>query len=316
MPFVVNVKKTYEYVAPGKSKEHNTWISQPGSGLDKRQCSLQVMVRGEGKQPKIAIIFRGKGNVKQHEKQAWHPDVDVYFQPNAWVDEATCMKWTEKTLKKFVEDEQLDKFLLFCDNLEAQCSDSFKETVHKMNGLVWYGLKNGTDLWQVVDAGVAQLLKNLIAIEHNEWLDIDENADPWFCHKKKFTSSERRILITHWAGKAWEKLTSPKLTSPKYASFIRKCWQKTGCLMTADDSDDKLIQPEGLLNYSVQPPSILDPAPQLSASNVPQPTIEIEDDEDETPQITTEDELVEGDEIDYDDDTPNIFDFIDRLMLD
>ena len=242
--------------------------------------------------------------------------MDVYFQPNAWVDEATCMKWTEKTLKKFVEDEQLDKFLLFCDNLEAQCSDSFKETVHKMNGLVWYGLKNGTDLWQVVDAGVAQLLKNLIAIEHNEWLDIDENADPWFCHKKKFTSSERRILITHWGGKAWEKLTSPKLTSPKYASFIRKCWQKTGCLMTADDSDDKLIQPEGLLNYSVQPPSILDPAPQLSASNVPQPTIEIEDDEDETPQITTEDELVEGDEIDYDDDTPNIFDFIDRLMLD
>ena len=86
--------------------------------------------------------------------------------------------------------------------------------------------------------------------------------------------------------------------------------------MTADGSDDKLIQPEGLLNYSVQPPSILDPAPQLSASNVPQPTIEIEDDEDETPQITTEDELVEGDEIDYDDDTPNIFDFIDRLMLD
>ena len=44
-----------------------------------------------------------------------------------------------------------------------------------MNSLVWYGLKNGTDLWQVVDAGVAQLLKNLIAKEHNEWLDKDEN---------------------------------------------------------------------------------------------------------------------------------------------
>ena len=53
-----------------------------------------------------------------------------------------------------------------------------------MNGLVWYGLKNGTDLWQVVDAGVAQLLKNLIAKEHNEWLDKDENADLWFCHEK------------------------------------------------------------------------------------------------------------------------------------
>ena len=150
LPFVVNVKKTYEYVEPGKSKLHNTWIAQPGSGLDKRQCSLQVMVRGEGKQPKLAIVFRGKGHVKPHERQAWHPKVDVYFQPNGWVDTPTCMQWTEKTLQNFIKDEKLDKFLLLCDNLEAQCSDEFKDRVHKLHGLVWYGLKNGTDLWQVV----------------------------------------------------------------------------------------------------------------------------------------------------------------------
>ena len=56
-------------------------------------------------------------NVKQYEKQAWHPD-----DPDA-----TCIEWAEKTLKKFVKDEELDKFLLLCGNLEAQCSDSFKE---------------------------------------------------------------------------------------------------------------------------------------------------------------------------------------------
>ena len=183
-----------------------------------------------------------------------------------------------------------------------------------MNGLVWYGLKNGTDLWQVVDAGVAQLLKNLIAIEHNEWLDKDENADLWFCHEKKFTASERRILITHWSGKAWEKLTSPK-----YNSFMRNCWQKTGCLMTADGSDDKLIKPEGLLNYTVQPPSILDPAPQLSVSNAPQPIIEIEVDKIETSHLTIEDESEEWDERDSDefdrDNDSNVFDFIDKLLL-
>ena len=49
---------------------------------------------------------------------------------------------------------------------------------------------------------------------------------------------------------------------------------------------------------------------------MPQPTIEIEDNENETPHITINDELVEGEEVDYDDDTPNIFQFIDRLMLD
>ena len=36
LPFVINAKRTtYEYAEPG-AKDHNTCISQPGSGLDKR----------------------------------------------------------------------------------------------------------------------------------------------------------------------------------------------------------------------------------------------------------------------------------------
>ena len=33
--FVIDAKITYEYVETG-DKDHNTWITQPGSGLDKR----------------------------------------------------------------------------------------------------------------------------------------------------------------------------------------------------------------------------------------------------------------------------------------
>ena len=52
------------------------WIAQPGSGLDKRQCTLQIMKRAEGEQPRLAIIFRGKGKrISDDEKLAWHPDV-------------------------------------------------------------------------------------------------------------------------------------------------------------------------------------------------------------------------------------------------
>ena len=58
--FVTDAKRIYEYIKPG-AKDHNTWISLPGSGLDKRQCSLQVMLCSEGKQPRLAIIFHGKG---------------------------------------------------------------------------------------------------------------------------------------------------------------------------------------------------------------------------------------------------------------
>ena len=68
LPFVVNSKKTYEFVEKGE--KYHAWISQPGSGLDKRQCTLQVMFRPEGNQPKLGIIFRGKGRVTMDEKLA------------------------------------------------------------------------------------------------------------------------------------------------------------------------------------------------------------------------------------------------------
>ena len=44
------------------------WILQPGSGLDKRQATLQLCIRAEGQQTvKPAIIFRGKGNISTEE---------------------------------------------------------------------------------------------------------------------------------------------------------------------------------------------------------------------------------------------------------
>ena len=39
LPFSMNVKKTYEQIEKGnpEKRNHKVWISQPGSGLDKRQ---------------------------------------------------------------------------------------------------------------------------------------------------------------------------------------------------------------------------------------------------------------------------------------
>ena len=80
LPFVVHGKKTYEYVPPGQGSTHNTWISQPGAGPEKRQCSLKVMFRPEGSQPRLAIIFRGQGKrISDDEKMTWHPNVDIFY---------------------------------------------------------------------------------------------------------------------------------------------------------------------------------------------------------------------------------------------
>ena len=40
LPFVVHGKKTYEYIPKSEGSMHNTWLSLPRLGLDKRQGSL------------------------------------------------------------------------------------------------------------------------------------------------------------------------------------------------------------------------------------------------------------------------------------
>ena len=116
------------------------------------------------------------------------------------------MERTNRTLKSFFAD--LKRYVLLCDNLTAQTKDEFLQAVSETKGVVWYGLKNVTDLWQQVDAGYAQLLKVLIDQAHHKWLDSDENAERWYGNEESFTTKEWRIIITHWCGEAYQKLCS------------------------------------------------------------------------------------------------------------
>ena len=63
-------------------------------------------------------------------------------------------------------------------------------------------------------------------------------------NESQCTAKERRFLITQWAGEAWKALCTEK-----YDKIRQSCWKATGCLITADGSDDNLIKPEGLDDY-------------------------------------------------------------------
>ena len=66
------------------------------------------------------------------------PMYKFFFQTNAWMDQKVNMEWAEKVLFKFVEKENLKKFLLFCDNLEARQKDNLKDSVKKVGFcIVW-----------------------------------------------------------------------------------------------------------------------------------------------------------------------------------
>ena len=222
--------------------------------------------------------------ISDAERNSYHPDVDVFFQVNAWVDTKVAVEWVEKTLNPVVEE--LNRYVLYCDNLTAQTHDSFKSAVSEKSGVAWFGLPKATDLWQPVDAGYAQLLKVLMCQQFENWLDDDEHAERWYANEKPFTASERRVLITHWGGNAYKKLCSPQYDDLHLQIFV-----KTGCFMTSDGSDDHLVKPEGLADYVIPPPSLF----IQPASAEPQ-TIGVE--QEEMPADVEEAEPIEPEETD------------------
>ena len=97
LPFVIDAKTTYE--RPGVGRHDRVWVANPGSGLEKRQATLQVCYSPEDNNVKIEVIFRGTGKrIAPHEKEAYHKDVDVYWQPSAWADTDFSVQWVKKTL--------------------------------------------------------------------------------------------------------------------------------------------------------------------------------------------------------------------------
>ena len=80
------------------------------SGLDKRQCTVQLTIFADGV-PRVRplVIFRGKGlRVTRNEQKAWERRVQVAFQPKTSCDESMMKKWiSEQWGNIFINSQQL-----------------------------------------------------------------------------------------------------------------------------------------------------------------------------------------------------------------
>ena len=66
----------------------------------------------------------------------------------------------------------------------------------------------------------------------------------------------------------------------EYSQSRWRSFKKTGCLITADESEDSKIQPEGLKGYTVPPPLPVASSDQPMQSPIPEPNerIDLEND--------------------------------------
>ena len=79
------------------------------------------------------------------------------------------------------------------------------------------------------------------------------------------------------------------MCSIKYDHLRKRCWERTGCLITADGSEDAKITPEGLADYKVPPPLLYLPTCEAEPmSNTPDTT---ENDEEKQEEKTLDEDL-------------------------
>ena len=213
LPFVIDLGRT---LAPeGAERVH---VKTPSASLKKRQATLQVLIRADGKQGRLAIIFRGKGNITEEEQASYDElDIDVYFQPKAWADSEFTIAWLNRTMKEAVKDTP-GIHLALCDNLAGQdvrptagaIGERVAAVAKAIRVKLWNLLAGATDEIQPVDAGVGGLVKHLTGVEADIWLDDADNFARWegTPGAERLSAPDRRILMAQWASKAWAKLAT------------------------------------------------------------------------------------------------------------
>ena len=235
LPFVNEQDKTYDTLGAKQ-----VWVSQPSSGLDKRQTTLQLCIRADGEQNvKPALIFRGKGHVATEDKGKYDKRVDMYFQQNACMDEEISMQWVQGTLNSGIGNDK--EKVLFADNVGFQESQQFHETCRNQTNTTVYMLpENHTDKIQPIDAGCGWMMKVKTGAAMKTWLEEENNLDKW----EYRLSAKDRISMTQWTGESWSQLSNDQ-------TFLMRLFEKTGCLLTGDGSSDVKISPQGFENYQI-----------------------------------------------------------------
>lgn len=217
-----------------------------GSGLDKRQCSLQLTIRAEGEQHiKPMLIFRGAGMVSRKELDFYESltGIRCVCQSAAWADRRIMMNW----LDGFNEDlggsnspGYRPEVMLGMDQHGSQCVDEFVKGMLDYNIYGVYTPVNCTDVAAPIDHHVGARIKNTIKGLYIR--DFDAHLDQW---THTLTASDRRMHIAKWVAEAWDQIKDD-------APFFKAVFQSTGFCNAKDGSENHLIKVGSeIQNYNI-----------------------------------------------------------------
>ena len=241
LPFVLDDGKTY---ADKGSSE--VWCVSGSSGLDKRQCSVQLTIFADGV-PRVRplVIFRGKGlRITRKEQEAWDRRVQVAFQPKAWCDESMMKKWiSEQWGNIFINPPTTGSTgkILVADVHRAQQTDGVKALLKKKNTKLVNVPPGCTSRVQPLDVSFNKPFKDVVRQQFEKHLE--ENLQRYT--EGKISASERRVLVTKWVGKAWAEVGSN-------CDMVVRSFKKCDISLYLDGSENGEIHIESIEEYNCQ----------------------------------------------------------------
>ena len=243
LPFVLEDNKTY---ATKGSDE--IWCATGSSGLDKRQCTVQLTIfaNGSAHVPPL-LIFRGKGmRINQEERRKWDKRVSVKFQEKAWCDERIMKDWiSEHWGNTLVNPKTVgsDGKILFADVHTAQQTQAVKIMLRKCDTTLINVPPGTTSRVQPLDVAINKPFKTYVREQFEKHLN--ENLQLYL--ENKLTAGDRRILTTKWVANAWQKVKQNK-------DLIIRSFLKCGISNSLDGSEDHLVNIRGLEDYIMPKP--------------------------------------------------------------
>ena len=238
LPFILDDGTTYN-----QRGEKEIWCVSGPSGLDKRQCTVQLTAFADGvNRVRPLIIFRGQGKrLAKKEKDAWDGHVRVMFQENAWCDGAVMKEWVSSEWGNVFTNKPSPGSsgkILVADMHRAQQIHEVVDMLRQRKTTMVAIPAGCTSRIQPLDVSLNKPFKDAVRQEHER----HQHANLELYTTGKISASERRVLITKWVAKAWQKISDNK-------DMVVRSFQKCGLFIKLYGSEDGLANIEGLPNY-------------------------------------------------------------------
>ncbi|RPA95043.1 DDE-domain-containing protein, partial [Choiromyces venosus 120613-1] len=229
-PLLFEYLNGYTYNPKG---DKTIWVKETRSGWNKRMASLVLCVFADGfnRVPPL-IIFHGKGNVYEKEKNLYHPGILVEFNEEAYMNEKLFYRY----LQEHVIPVLVGRPSLFAlDLCSAHKTESVLQLLHSNHIIPSLIPASCTSLVQPLDVSINKPLKGMTRELTDEAILDCESIE----HFEKWSVGQRRILTTNCVRDTWYQFCIEK------KGLVESVFRKVGLSLPADGSRDNELDIKG-----------------------------------------------------------------------